>query len=295
MEDIVVSVLTPTYNRSRQLPFLYKSLLAQSNQNFKWIIVDDGSTDGTEDIVNKFINEKKIDIVYFKKKNGGKHTAINMGVKNITSPLTFIVDSDDILTIDAIDTIEKDYSKIVLESYCGLAYLKQYANAKVIGTLFPNEGYVNMNTIRYKKGVKGDKAEVWKTEYLKQLPFPIFSNEKFIGEHYVWCQLSEKYDMYVKNKAIYTVEYLEGGLTQSGRKLRIRCPYGGMASSRILLTNKYPLRIRIKNALLYTCYGFFSKENILNIVFNSGASLLVLFALPFGFGIYLYWKLKYFD
>lgn len=289
----IVTVLTPTYNRSKYLSPLYNSLLSQTSRNFKWIIVDDGSIDNTEYTVNKFIKDNLIDITYIKKENGGKHTALNMGIKSITSPLTFIVDSDDILTNDAIETIESDYSKILSKSYCGLAYLRGYTSEKIIGTFFVNEGYSNMNIIRYKDGVKGDKAEVWKTDCLKEIPFPVFKNEKFIGEHYVWCQLSEKYDMYVKNKIIYITEYLAGGLTKSGRKMRIACPYGGMASSKILLTNKYPLKTRIKNSLLYTCYGFFAKEKLTTIVSNSDNPILIFFMLPFGFLMYMYWRLRY--
>lgn len=288
-----VTILTATYNREKYLSQLYNSLLSQTVQRFEWIIVDDGSTDNTGDLVNDFISQKNIDIIYIKKENGGKHTALNKGVEYVKTPLTFIVDSDDILTDDAIQIIENDYLEIMSNNYCGLAYLRGYNSTNVIGDPFLNEGYANMNTIRYKNHIKGDKAEVWKTDYLKKTPFPVFKGEKFIGEHYVWCQLSEKYDMYVRNKIIYITEYLEGGLTKSGRKMRITCPYGGIASSNILISNKYPLKTRIKNSLLYICYNFFANEKLGVILSNSKSPILTLCMLPFGYLMYKYWTFKY--
>lgn len=291
----IVTVLTPTYNRTDYIDKLYKSLKMQKSKNFIWMIVDDGSTDNTESKIKNFVNENKISIIYLKKENGGKHTALNFGISKIITPLVFIVDSDDYLTEDAIEIINNDYQYIISEKYCGLAYLRGYSEDRIIGNKFVNEGYANLNHIRYKDNVKGDKAEVWKTEYLKKIPFPVFENEKFIGEHYVWCQLSEIYDMYMRNKIIYITEYLIDGLTKSGRALRIRCPNGGKASSEILLKKKYyPLKTRIKNGILYNCYSFFLHKGLPTRCkeTNKNTMIIILTALP-GYVIYKYWKAKY--
>lgn len=291
----IVTVLTPTYNRKDYIDKLYNSLKMQTCKNFTWMIVDDGSTDNTECKIEYYIKENILDIIYLKKKNGGKHTALNFGISKITTPLVFIVDSDDYLTENAIEIINNDYQYIKSSKYCGLAYLRGYSKDRVIGNEFLNEGYANLNYVRYVDNVQGDKAEVWKTEYLKKIPFPVFENEKFIGEHYVWCQLSENYDMYMRNKIIYITEYLVGGLTRSGRALRIRCPKGGMASSEILLKKKYyPLKTRIKNGILYNCYSFFLRKSLVTRCkeTNRNTMIIVLTALP-GFVIYIYWKVRY--
>lgn len=99
---MIVTILTPSYNRAHTLNRLYESLEKQSKKDFEWLIVDDGSTDGTRDLVDKIKKDATITIKYIYKNNGGKHTAINEGVKIIETPLTFIVDSDDYLTEDAI-------------------------------------------------------------------------------------------------------------------------------------------------------------------------------------------------
>ena len=106
----IVTILTPTYNRAHQLPALYKSLCMQSNKCFVWCVVDDGSADNTVEVVNEMIKTASFPIVFINKKNGGKHTALNAGLKNIDTPLVFIVDSDDTVTPDAVEVISKYFS-----------------------------------------------------------------------------------------------------------------------------------------------------------------------------------------
>ena len=101
-DEKIVTILTPTYNRGELLPRLYGSLLQQTQKNFEWLIVDDGSTDGTEKAISSWMMERSLSIRYIRKENGGKHTALNRGIREIETPLTFIVDSDDWLSKDAV-------------------------------------------------------------------------------------------------------------------------------------------------------------------------------------------------
>lgn len=287
----LVTVLTPTYNRAFCLETLFTSLCNQTNNNFLWLIVDDGSNDETEQIVKQMKLMGKVDIEYYKKNNGGKHTALNYGINMITTELTFIVDSDDKLMPNAIQTICLDYAKILTDNFCGLVYLRGYDESNVIGTYFRNDGYDNLNKVRYKQKINGDKAEVWKTQYLKCVPFITFDGEKFLGEHYVWCQLAEKYDMYFSNKIIYITEYLPDGLTNSGRKMRIKCPKGGKASSYVLLKKCYPIKIRLKNSILFICYSYLNNEKTKEIFNNK--KLLIKVNILFGYILFNIWKRKY--
>ena len=106
-----ITILTPTYNRGENLKKLYKSLLKQKDNRFEWLIVDDGSTDGTKKIIDEFLMDSKINIKYLYKKNGGKHTALNLGIKEINTDLIFIVDSDDYLNDNAIQSINEVHEK----------------------------------------------------------------------------------------------------------------------------------------------------------------------------------------
>ena len=137
------------------------------------------------------------------------------------------------------------------------------------------------------------KKRGFNTEKLKQFRFPVFKGEKFIGENYIWCQLGEKYNVYAVNQIIYLCDYLEGGLTKSGRTLRIKCPYGGMENSKVLLKKGYPLKYRIKNGILYDCYGFFSNEKVSQTIKKSGQTALTIGTLIPGYLLFAYWRYKY--
>lgn len=288
MEKLLVTVLTPTYNRIHTLPRLYDSLCSQKEKNFIWYVIDDGSKDGTEEYIKSLQQDAPFAIKYTKKKNGGKHTALNIGFKIVNTPLLFIVDSDDRITNDAISTINADYKLIKGGDFCGLVYYRVgIGNGRGI------EGRRNYNDLRYKDRVRGDLAEVWKTEYLRKYRFPEYPGEKFIGEACVWSKMSEKYDVYVRDKAIYMCEYLEGGLSKSGRTMRIKNPMGGMAHASVFLKKRYPVDIRIKNAMLYICYGFFADRKIKEIILKSNSKALVAAVFPAGFMLYLYWRKKY--
>ena len=129
---MLLTILTPTYNRAGMLPQLYNSLKKQACKDFEWVIVDDGSKDNTQEVVKAWLLGSDFPIRYFYKENGGKHTALNYAVQKIESELTFIVDSDDALTIDAVETILRYHRKYENRSnICGYAFLRSYPNGKI--------------------------------------------------------------------------------------------------------------------------------------------------------------------
>ena len=289
----LVTVLTPTYNRIETLPKLYNSLCAQTNKNFKWLVVDDGSQDGTKEFINKISSEDKIDIEYVYQENKGKHFALNNGIKRVNTTLTLIVDSDDVLTKDAIESIEREWQPYDYDRrISGITFLRSYSEDECIGDRFPDTkacGYIDM---RIKRNVKGDKAEIFRTDLLKQYPFPEIEGEKFIGEDIVWNDIAKHYKMAWCNQIIYITEYLEGGLTKSGRSLRVHCPIGGMLNSKMMLTHEFPIKFRIKKGILYNCYRHFMKKEDRK-QYSYYISLPSLATIPLGWGLYLAWKKYY--
>lgn len=290
-----ITVFTPTYNRANLLKNLYDSLVKQNNKNFEWLIIDDGSTDNTKKVVNEFIDEGKISIKYVYKENGGKHTALNKAFDIIDTELTFIVDSDDIISNDAIETIINDWGKYKSEDISGISYLRGFSFEKVIGDKFP-KSYKKFCPIdiEFKYKIKGDKAEVWRTDILKNYRFPEYENEKFQGENYLWWQIALDYNLLYVNKIIYVTEYLEGGLTKSGRRLRIKCPYGGMDNSKKGFHKRFPIKERIKRGILFNCYRCFANENIIFGMKNSDSHSILVFltTLP-GYMLYRIWKYQF--
>lgn len=297
MSEKLITVLTPTYNRGENLKKLYNSLKKQENKNFIWYIVDDGSKDNTESIVKGFLNEGFIDIRYKKKHNGGKHTAINVAMKDIKTPLTFIVDSDDWLTENAIQCIAKYYEKYKNDKeLCGFSFLRKFPNGEINDKKFPiNEKKESFIESRINGNIAGDKAEVFFSMKLREFPFPEFRDEKFISEDIVWIKMALKYKMIHINEPIYISDYLEGGLTKSGRKMRIKSPKGGRERSKMLMIKECNLKTRIKGTILYIIYSKFDKKNLKEILKDTEYKGLVIFFYIVSIIIYFIWEKKYED
>lgn len=256
-----MTIITPTYNREKHLTKLYESLCAQSNQDFCWLVVDDGSQDQTASLVKDFIAEGKVDIRLMTKSNGGKHTALNMGIEQIDTELTYIVDSDDYLPENAIQLIldyhEKYKSEREKYSLCGYSFLRFYSNGEVNTAYFPKEEEIDTYLqVRINGGIGGDKAEVFYTDVLKEYPFPEYSGEKFMPEDVVWMQMADQYQMVHINECVYISDYLEGGLTKSGRGMKLRSPRGMVLRSEIYMNHpQVNYKVKIKMMLLYHIYG----------------------------------------
>ena len=256
-----VTVITPTYNRAGFLPRLYESLKAQTDPDFEWMIVDDGSTDETEQTVAAFVREHQIAIRYLKRENGGKHRALNLGIPNIDTELTFIVDSDDYLPPDSIETIiayHDQYKKT--DNLCGYSFLRCYEDGRVNTAYFKKDGEIDsFCNVRINGHLGGDKAEVFYTEILKKYPFPEYEGEKFLPEDLVWMKMSGPYLMVHINKCIYISEYLEGGLTRTGRAMKIHSPHGMLERSLVYLEDAdVNVRTNIKMMMLYIIYSKFA-------------------------------------
>ena len=292
-----ITIITPTYNRAEKLSKLYNSLKNQTNKEFIWLIIDDGSTDNTEYIINQFISENRINIEYYKKQNGGKHTALNMGIKKIQTDLTFIVDSDDWLEKNAVETINMYHKKYKYNNQiCGYSFLRKYSNGTVKGKfLDKNEVVDDYINIRINgKDTNSDKAEVWKTKCLNEYPFPEFKGEKFLGEDIVWIQLALKYKMVFVNEAIYVSEYLEEGLTKNRRKNNINssnvCYHRSKITLEVCRLRKINFWYFIKNLLQLQIYGRFAGKKYKEMKKDSKSKIYFEITYPLSYVLYLKWK-----
>lgn len=291
-----LTILTPTYNRGEQLHLLYGSLLKQTNREFEWIIVDDGSTDNTKEIVQRWIAESEIRINYYYKKNGGKHTALNYAISRIESELTFIVDSDDILTSDAVEIIMRYHRRYEgEENICGYAFLRAFPDGKINGKEFiPNEKVASYIEARINADdAIADKAEVFKTKCLREFPFPEYPGEKFLGEDIVWIRMARKYMMVHINRAIYIGNYQEDGLTKNRRLNNIKSPLGCVNRASEFMKNDLKSKYRIKATLQYIIYGKFANRGMIKQIKNSPDKKLTLVLYIPGLLIYNDWKRKY--
>lgn len=249
-----LTIITPTYNRAYILPVLFKSLCAQSCKDFEWLIVDDGSTDNTNELVSSFSAD--FPIRYIRKANGGKHTALNTGIKTITTDLTIIVDSDDHLLPDAVQKIEQYYKKYKDRPGIGtLCFLRCYQDGSAVVDLEREEFVDSYIDYRIKENRPGDMAEVFRTAVLQENPFPEFPGERFLSEDVVWIEIGKKYQFAFINQPVYVCEYLEDGLTANDKPMKFASPMGSMLRGKRLMSRECGLKVNIKGAIIYNCYS----------------------------------------
>lgn len=288
-----LTVFTPTYNRAHLLPRVYESLKNQTSNNFIWMVIDDGSTDATEELVRQWQREATFEIQYLYKSNEGMHSAHNVAYANITTPFNVCIDSDDYMPPDAVEVICLAAGKIVHDDeFCGLIGLDADCNNLVIGTKIPEElQKVKLNELYQLHRVKGDKKLVYKTEYIKQVPpYPVFAGEKFVPLDYKYLLLDQNYYLKPLNEMLVVVEYQEDGSTRNMLKQYRRHPKG-FAFSRISRIN-YGItwKEKAKNAVHLVSSSLF--VNDISLWFKTNHTALVLIAVPAGIVLNLYIRLK---
>lgn len=254
-----ISILTPTYNRGKLLLPLYESLKNLTFEDFEWLIVDDGSEDDTEQYALSWIahniENAEFPIRYIKKSNGGKHTAINRGVREANGELILILDSDDTLPADSLATIAHYYEQCKGYKDCaGVCGLMAHHDGQLIGTGFPKEPmYESALQLRYaeKGNVTGDLLEVYKTSVMREFPFPEIENEKFCPESLVWNRIANKYKLFCFNKVVYYRDYLDGGLTSKIVRIRMNSPIASTMTYAEMLDYNISLKWKIRSAINY--------------------------------------------
>lgn len=254
-----ISILTPTYNRGKLLLPLYDSLKNLTFKDFEWLIVDDGSEDDTEQYALSWIEHNienaEFPIRYIKKSNGGKHTAINRGVREASGELILILDSDDTLPVDSLETIALYYEQCKGYKDCaGVCGLMAHHDGQLIGSGFPKEPmYESALQFRYaeKGNVTGDLLEVYKTSVMREFPFPEIENERFCPESLVWNRIANKYKLFCFNKVIYYRDYLEGGLTSKIVRIRMNSPIASTMTYAEMLDYNISLKWKIRSAINY--------------------------------------------
>lgn len=241
------TVFTPTFNRAHTLPQLYQSLKKQKILDFEWLIVDDGSTDNTEQLVDSWIQEgAEFQIRYYKKENGGKPRAINYGIKYAMGVFFFIVDSDDFLLPEALSKMNQWCKEIEEDpAYIGVGAARGFPDGSYIKGVAPKvneKGYVDATNLqRAEYNLDADMCEAYKTDIFKKYPMPEWPNEKFAPEQIALNEIAlDGYYLRWHSDIIYQCDYLEDGLTKGSQLLEKNNPMGYAMMYNHML--KYPNR-----------------------------------------------------
>lgn len=283
----MITVFTPTYNREYKLPQLYNSLICQTNKDFEWIIVDDGSTDNTESLVASWINENKIKIRYYKQENQGKQIAHNKGVLESKGELFICVDSDDYLKEMAIEIIEKSWNNHRGNTNCvGMVAAKILKNNETVGTDMPkNVNYSTLQDLYYKYKHKGDTALIYRCEIIKKYQFPKINGEKFIPETYLYNQIDQDGKLAIIYDKFYVCEYLEDGYTSNSAKLIKNNPIGYILSAEIAKKYANTFKAKIKATARIVLGNWLANKK--GYFKSSDEKIMIILATPLAFIIYL--------
>lgn len=248
-----ISIITPLYNRAHYLNILAESI---NNQNIKWlskiewIVVDDGSTDNVSEIIEDIKLRINFKLKYLRKENGGKHTAVNLGIDYSQGKYLTIVDSDDHLVDNALDSLFLSLSDCDYE-------INAFIDGKSQYPYFDKEIYSLNDFIK----LGGDRLIVIKTDIFRKNKFPIHKNEKFVTESVIWNKVVDKYKIHCFNYPIITGEYIDGGLTNNYQKLLKNNPKGVFS---LLDTNLNLLNLKL-NVVKQTAFHFAAIFYIKNI------------------------------
>lgn len=208
-----LTVFTPTYNRAHTLPRLYQSLCAQTSDDFEWLVIDDGSTDGTKDLMAQWKQENAIPIQYVYKDNGGLYTGYNVAYLTIETELNVCIDSDDAMPADAVEKVVRIWKEKGADSYAGITGLDCDMDTKEpIGGRFPEGLTECFFPELYAKNIhRGDSKQVMRTDLMREVaPQQGFSGEKNFNPVYMLLQVTDKYPVLLTNECFCLVEYQKG-------------------------------------------------------------------------------------
>jgi len=282
-----LTIFTPTFNRGYCLGQLYDSLLRQSSDDFIWLVIDDGSTDDTQSLVNGWIEENKIAIKYIYKQNQGMHSAHNVAYDVIDTELNMCIDSDDFVAVDAVEKIVAFWKNNKKPNWAGLIGLDAYKDGKIVGTPFP----ANMAQCKYSElkalKVLGDKKFIYKTDIIKRYPsYPIFEDEKFVPLNYKYMLIDQDYDLGVMHDVLCIVEYMPDGSSKNIFKSYRRNPKGFAHERKVRMVYAPTFKERLTNAAHYVSSAMFTKNY--RFLSESTNKPLTLLAIPLGILLNLY-------
>ncbi len=279
---VLLTVFTPAYNRAHTLPRTYESLREQDCKDFIWLIVDDGSTDETVDMVKRWKKEENgFEIQYIYKENGGMHTAHNTAYANIHTELNVCIDSDDKMAPGAVRKIKQIWEKVRENDYAGLIALDADFSGNLIGKGFPNGMQETTLSGYYASGGSGDKKLIYRTDVINSVPpYPVFPGEKYVGLVYKYTLVDQKYKLCVLNDVICEVEYQADGSTGTMWKQYLQNPRGFAFLRKVAM--QYPTS---RKRLIRECIHYCSSSQITknkNYIRESPKKLLTVLCTPMG-------------
>lgn len=279
MSQPFFTVFTPTYNRAHTLPRVYECLCAQTYTNFEWLIVDDGSTDNTFEIVKSWIDVKIIAVRYLRQDNAGKHVAFNRGVENAKGELFVPLDSDDTCIPQTLARFYERWHAIpknMRSTFSGITCLCNDENGNIVGGPLPNDIIDGrFYDVLSKLNRTGEMWGFHRTTVLREFPFPIFLGEKFVPEGLVWNRIAGKYNMRFINEPLRHYYASNDALSLKMAKIRADSPMATISYYKEFLNTNTQLASRMKTCI--NIWRFCIQSNNINLITDIISSRPLIF------------------
>ncbi|ULL13906.1 glycosyltransferase family 2 protein [Paenibacillus sp. H1-7] len=283
-----LTVFTPTYNRAYTLPVCYESLKRQTSKDFVWLIIDDGSSDGTRELVEGWISEGAVPLRYHYQDNQGMHGAHNTAYELIDTELNVCIDSDDYMADDAVEKIVTFWKRHGSSSYAGIVALDASPDGQIIGTKLPEHlASSTLSDLYAKHQVKGDKKLVYRSELTRNCPpYPIFPGEKYCPLSYKYVLIDQECPLLLMNEVLCLVEYLPDGSSMNMIKQYKRNPRGFLFFRKVAMEFAPTYKDRLRESIHYVSSNLMIRNY--KFVWESPCKWTTLLAAPFGLLLYLY-------
>lgn len=283
-----LTVFTPTFNRAYTLHLCYESLKRQSCNDFLWLVVDDGSSDNTRELVESWIDEGVIQIRYYYQENLGMHGAHNAAYDIIDTELNVCIDSDDYLSDKAVEWIVSFWKQQGANCYAGIIGLDATQKGDVIGSEMPdNLKSSTLSQLRTKFKVTGDKKLIYRSELTRKTPpYPIFPGEKYCPLSYKYILIDQKFPLLILNEILCHVEYLEDGSSMNIIKQYKRNPHGFSFFRKVAMKYAPSFKERFRESIHYVSSNLMIRNY--KFLFESPCKLETLLATPIGSLLYFY-------
>ncbi len=279
----LLTIFTPAYNRANTIERTYRSLCGQSCKDFIWLVVDDGSTDNTEELIKKWEKfDNGFEIQYIYKENGGMHTAHNVAYENIVTELNVCIDSDDYMPPNAVELIKNCWYQNRDRNYSGIIAL-DFADStkKVIGKELPTDRESITLSGYYNGGGFGDKKLIYRTDVIKSTPqYPVFEGEKYVALAYKYHLIDEKYELKILNECVCIVDYQTDGSSANMYRQYMRNPKGFAFWRKEQMKHSVNLRQKFKACIHYVSSSLLSNNK--HFIKESPEKFLTVIAVPFG-------------
>lgn len=308
----LLTVFTPAYNRAHTIGRTYKSLCRQTCKDFEWLIIDDGSSDNTSQLVHSWIKEVNINkktlnqpnlhefegwckagfkIRYIWQENQGMHGAHNTAYRNITTELNTCIDSDDWMPDDAVERIVSFWNGHVSEQYAGFIGLDATPDGKIIGSKFPENMTETTLSGYYAQGGSGDKKLVFRTDIITQYPeYPLFEGERYVGLAYKYMLIDQDHKLLTLNVPLVTVEYQPDGSSFSMYKQYWNNPQGFAFFRKTEMQYAPNLKRQFIVCAHYVSSSIICKN--WHFLKESPRKLMTILSIPAGISLYLFIRYK---